>query len=142
MLTVPIEDEKPKAKRGIEVKYEIPKVQFVNPDEAQAAGFKSFNNVPTLCVDVPDGASTISAKLRNGEVITFAFVNYVPGAAPACVDIQAGQADEPQEVIAFTKGSTAFRSKAEAPVSLLTVVLGDGANAKPKLKNAVLGGAK
>lgn len=56
-------------------------------DDAEAAGYAQFNNVPTMCVDVPDGGFTISAKTSEGKRITFSFMPYKNGGPPGCVDI-------------------------------------------------------
>lgn len=56
-------------------------------DDAKAAGYAEFNRQPTLCVDIPDGGFTISAKTSEGKRITFAFMPYRNGGAPQCVDV-------------------------------------------------------
>jgi hypothetical protein len=57
-------------------------------EDAVAAGFAEFNHNPHLCVDLPNGGFTISAKTTDGRRITFAFQPYQTGGAPQCVDIQ------------------------------------------------------
>jgi hypothetical protein len=59
----------------------------VTPEDAEATGYATFNFNPTLCVDVPDGNFTISAKTSDGRRITFAFLAYERGGAPQAVDI-------------------------------------------------------
>lgn len=63
--------------------------QFPSITKVQAikAGFAGYNNCPHLCVDVPDGFFTISARLSNGRRITFAFMPYDEGERPMAVDI-------------------------------------------------------
>jgi len=60
----------------------------VVPADAVAAGYAEFNRNPHLCVDVPDGGFTITAKTTEGKRITFAFQPYKNGGPPQCVDIQ------------------------------------------------------
>jgi hypothetical protein len=60
----------------------------VIPADAVAAGYAEFNRNPTLCIDIPDGGFTLSAKTSEGKRITFAFQPYVTGGPPKCVDIQ------------------------------------------------------
>ena len=50
-------------------------------------GFAGFNNAPHLCVDVPDGFFTISARTPNGKKVTFAFCPVSEGIGHHCVDI-------------------------------------------------------
>ena len=59
----------------------------VTGDDAESAGYAKFNGVPTLCVDVPDGGFTISAKTSEGKRITFSFMPYRTAGPPGCVDI-------------------------------------------------------
>jgi hypothetical protein len=54
---------------------------------AEEEGYASFNKVPTLAVDVPDGTFTISATTSEGKRITFSFLPYKDGGAPQCVDV-------------------------------------------------------
>jgi hypothetical protein len=55
---------------------------------ALAAGFASFNDVPHLCVQLPDGRHTISVRTSDGRRITFAFLPMAAaGGAADCVDI-------------------------------------------------------
>ena len=60
----------------------------VVPADAVSAGYAEFNRNPHLCVDVPDGGFTITAKTSEGKRITFAFQPYKSGGAPQCVDVQ------------------------------------------------------
>ena len=60
---------------------------FVPRNEAERLGFSTYNSGPHLCVDVPDGFSTITCRMSNGEKVVFAFIPYRDGAVPNCVDI-------------------------------------------------------
>jgi len=42
--------------------------------DAVSAGFAGYNDVPHRCVDVPDGAFTITAKTSEGRRVTFCFM--------------------------------------------------------------------
>jgi hypothetical protein len=66
------------------------KTQELPADQAEAQGYNKFNSSQHLCVDVPDGSSTITCKLSDGSKVTFAFCSYADGkpAAPGCVDVQ------------------------------------------------------
>jgi hypothetical protein len=78
------------------------------------SGFASYNDCPHLCVDVPDGFFTISARLSDGRRITFAFAPYEKDSAAQCVDIHyhdsckfvhSGKRGIPiQDVILFDRG--------------------------------------
>lgn len=103
-------------------------------------GFENFNSYPHLCVDVPNGGFTISAKTEAGDRITFSFVPYRNGGPPRCVDVQTkfwgqdttpnGEEDLPvQNIIVFGPGSDRFRSDPDRPPTLATFVL---ANIKTK----------
>lgn len=110
--------------------------------EAEANGFAQFNNGPHLCVEVPDGPFTISAKTSEGKKITFAFCPYEEGGPAQCVDVQHhtsekvvmnGQHPCPvQQVICFTIGRDTFRAKVsdEKPTTLMTVILHDSDKSK------------
>jgi hypothetical protein len=50
-------------------------------------GFAKFNNGYHLCVDVPDGNFTISAKTSSGKRVTFAFAPYTKDGEAGCVDV-------------------------------------------------------
>lgn len=56
-------------------------------EQAQEAGFATFNNQPHLCIDIPDGSHTITVRTSEGKKVTFAFQSYTEGGAPQCVDI-------------------------------------------------------
>ena len=42
--------------------------------DAVSLGFAGFNDVPHKCVDVPDGAFTITTKTSEGRRVTFCFM--------------------------------------------------------------------
>ena len=42
--------------------------------DAVSLGFAGYNDVPHRCVDVPDGAFTITAKTSEGRRVTFCFM--------------------------------------------------------------------
>ena len=56
-------------------------------DKVEAEGYATFNGFEHLCVDVPDGGFTISAKTSEGKRITFSFLPYKSGGPAQCVDI-------------------------------------------------------
>ena len=111
---------------------------FREADEAEIAGYAKFNGGQHLCVDVPDGFSTISCKLSNGQRVTFSFVPYVDDGVPDCVDIHTPDAPTtktrdgrvmPQcRVIAFDSGRQLFHygmkfERGEGWPTLATVIL-------------------
>lgn len=57
-------------------------------DQVEKRGFAQFNGGPHLCVEVPDGTSTITCRTRDGRLITFSFVPYKTDGPPECVDIR------------------------------------------------------
>ena len=107
--------------------------QFESGVDARGADFAEFNeDVPHLCVEIPNGWSTISARLPNGECITFAFLPYAENGEPQCVDVKyhGGKQFEPsrpdwhqQNVILFAGGGTDHRTNDERPTTLTTVLL-------------------
>ena len=118
---------------------ESPKIrtQVVKPGTAREIGFGSFNFGDHLCVDVPDGHSTISVKLSDGRQITFAFVPYQEGGVPKCVDIRdlgdpigtalTGTEHYRQNVIGFSGARNAFVSVDEKrPCTLLSLLFKEG----------------
>lgn len=105
-----------------------------NLDQVEQAGFARFNDGQHVCVEVPNGKSTISCKLPDGQQITFAFVPYTADGCPQCVDVQVhgkdatvqnGSASLPvQDVIAFGVGHDTFRSEdGKRPTTLVTHLL-------------------
>jgi len=74
-----------------------PKVyNYPNPDSGKLTsershleekGFAKFNNGYHLCVDVPDGNFTITAKTSSGKRVTFAFAPYKKDGEAGCVDV-------------------------------------------------------
>lgn len=96
--------------------------------DAQAIGFPAFNAVPTLPIDIPDGAFTLSARTSEGRRITFYFGPDVTGGPARFVDIRyhdfaggrvANARGEPVPVFdMFTIGhgdARAYDSRSEAP---------------------------
>ena len=108
-------------------------------DDAVQAGFAQFNGWDHLCVNVPDGGFTITAKTSEGHKITFAFCPYKKGGPPQCVDVQREDSEEVimngddalpvQQVICFGRGKDKFRSELTTDetkaVTLTTVLLHD-----------------
>lgn len=109
--------------------------QLLTRDEAVAQGYAKFNNGPHLCVDIPNGGFTISARTSEGKLITFAFCPYADNGPPQCVDVQCQTPERTvmngdfvcpvQRVICFTTGRDTFRSTVndEKPTTLVTVIL-------------------
>ncbi|MDB5726058.1 MAG: hypothetical protein JWQ16_2812 [Novosphingobium sp.] len=56
--------------------------------DATSIGFATFNHVPTLPIDIPDGGFTVSAKTSEGRRVTFYFGPYQTGGSPRFIDIQ------------------------------------------------------
>jgi hypothetical protein len=57
-------------------------------EDAEDAGeYAVFNGGPHLCVDVPEGAFTISCRNAQGRKVTFAFVAEPSGKGHQCIDI-------------------------------------------------------
>jgi hypothetical protein len=106
----------------------------VKPGTAKQIGFARFNNGDHLCVDVPDGHSTISARLSDGRQVTFAFCPYEDGGVPKCVDIRdtgrplndtmkTNQDQYQQDVIGFAGARNAFVSVDEKkPCTLISLL--------------------
>ena len=107
--------------------------QFASGSAAEAASFKQFNAGETLGVEIPNGHSTISARLPSGECVTFSFVPYEEGEAPQCVDIKYHGGEQfsklrsnwhKQNVIIFAGGGTDHRTEdAKHPATLTTLLL-------------------
>ena len=110
-------------------------MQIIPADQAEENGFAKFNGGPHLCVEVPNGHFTISAKLSDGRQITFAFSPYEENGVAKCVDVHdkggkkiehQGQTREEQQVICFSGGGPdPFRTKEDSdkPVTLTTILL-------------------
>jgi hypothetical protein len=60
---------------------------FATEEEAQAAGYATFNHCTHYAIDVPDGISTVTLKTSEGKRLTIALLPYNHGAAPQCADI-------------------------------------------------------
>ena len=103
----------------------------VIPADAVAAGYAEFNRNPTLCIDIPDGGFTLSAKTSEGKRITFAFQPYRNGGPPQCVDIQYHDGEQGVtrngdpwpvfNVIGF--GKQEFDTRKTAPVGIACVLM-------------------
>src|SRR3954468_10416567 len=100
----------------------IDQLPAMTSTDAEAAGFAPFNRCPTLCVDVPDGGFTISAKTSQGKRVTFYFGPYATGGAPQFIDVQYHDDPAPKwdnngtpiptfDVLAFTRGTTGYDSR-------------------------------
>ena len=99
------------------------KTNIVSETEAAAAGFATFNRCQHLCVDIPDGMSTITCRTSQGRLVTFCFVPYENDGPPQCVDIHEKTGPKidlddsechVQRIIAFGKGRNVFRSNFNA----------------------------
>ena len=113
------------------------KTQIMKAEEAKEAGWLKYNDGPHLCVDVPDGRSTIVAKLSNGRQILFSFLPYEKNGIPRCIDIEDHGGEEfpnfpnegvtcyRQHLIAFSgAGPDAFRSdETDRPVTKVALLL-------------------
>ena len=53
---------------------DITDLPVMTRDDAIAAGFAGYNDVPHKPIDVPDGAFTITAKTSEGRRVTFCFL--------------------------------------------------------------------
>lgn len=112
-------------------------MKTLTPEEAVAAGFAEFNGCPHLCIDVPDGGFTISARTSDGKRVTFCFVPYRDDAPAGCVDVQYHDAPVPKvpngryqlpvmHSVGFAVGSDTWDTrKHDRPTTLLTVLLDD-----------------
>jgi hypothetical protein len=104
-------------------------------DAVEAAGYAHFNRVPHLCVDVPDGGFTITAKTSEGKRVTFSFMPYKIGGPPQTVDvvyhdagtIWPGATAPTFEVAVLGKGPTLYASRAAGAQrpTLVAVLLED-----------------
>ncbi len=124
----------------IEPPKESPKIrsQRLSSANAESGGYALWNDCDHLCVDVPDGVSTISCRLSNGRTMTFGFVPYELNGVPQCVDIRdlgdplndkmrTGSDQYRQNLIGFSGGGTAFRtSKLEKLTTLVTLLFKTG----------------
>ena len=112
--------------------------QTLSPKNAESGNYALWNDCDHLCVDVPDGVSTISCKLSDGRQITFGFTPYELNGIPKCVDIRdlgdplndkmkTGSDQYRQNLIGFSGGGTAFRtSKLEKLTTLVTLLFKTG----------------
>lgn len=67
---------------------DITDLPVMTRDDAIAAGFAGYNDVPHKPIDVPDGAFTITAKTSEGRRVTFCFLEKTYGGPPRFIDIQ------------------------------------------------------
>lgn len=67
---------------------DIRQLPVMTAADAKSIGFGTFNDVPTLPVDIPDHDFTISARTSDGRRLTIYFGVYGPGRPPEFVDIQ------------------------------------------------------
>jgi hypothetical protein len=109
------------------------------PEDPPPSSFARFNKCPHLCVEVPDGLSTISVRTSNGHMLTFAFCPYEDGNPPRCVDIVShangttaknGDRDVPTFPVAVRSGVTGgvlFSGSATAtiPPTCVTIQIPD-----------------
>lgn len=96
---------------------------IITRDAAEAAGFAPFNNGPHMCVEVPDGVFTITARTSSGKKVTIAFMPYRDGGDAGCIDIYQHDVER-QRPILFTKGSDVFHWKrSDAVVATTTLAL-------------------
>lgn len=108
----------------------------------EGAGFAQFNRCDTLCVDVPNGGFTISAKTSQGKRVTFYFGPYKTSGPPQCVDIayhdsglfqmNGGSKVPLFDTICMNVGGTPFdsraseqRGRAANPVSVACILIED-----------------
>jgi len=101
--------------------------------DARGADFAEFNeDVPHVCVEIPNGWSTISARLPSGQCVTFAFVPYEENGEPQCVDVKyhGGEQFEPsrpdwhrQSVIVFAGGGTDYHTDTSNQIATFTTVM-------------------
>lgn len=99
--------------------------------QAQADGFATYNNCPHLCLDIPDGMTTITCKLSNGQQVTLSFLPYAEEPQPKCMDVVVHKTPTTpdgvpkQRVMALGQGPTNFVSRYddEQPTTVTTVLI-------------------
>jgi hypothetical protein len=62
-------------------------IKIMQADQVERNGYAMFNGNDHLCVDVPDGNFTITARTSEGKRVTFAFLCYENDKPPKCVDV-------------------------------------------------------
>jgi hypothetical protein len=116
------------------------RTSWVHEADEIPEGYARFNDGYHLCVDVPDGSSTISVRTSEGKQITFAFMPYSKDGAPQCVDIQHHHDGDHtmngdtrcshQDVRVFTPGGHVYSYSPSKPdgkqPATLTTVIFDG----------------
>ncbi|KHL24096.1 hypothetical protein PK98_15765 [Croceibacterium mercuriale] len=60
----------------------------LTPTQAEAAGFRTFNECPHLAISIPNGGCTITTRDHAGRAVTFHFGVYREGGPPTFLDIQ------------------------------------------------------
>lgn len=112
-------------------------MEILPANQAPLFDFAKFNGGPHLCVEVPDGHFTITARTSEGKKITFAFCPYQDNGPPQCVDVQHHTSPKSvlngsivcpvQKIICFTPGHNTFASNLNdtIPTTLVTVILKD-----------------
>ena len=112
-------------------------MDYVSAAEARDAGFPTFNDAQTLCIDVPDGMRTISCRTSAGEQVTFCFIPYDNKGPADCIDIYHHTSTTPavgkwindgataMNVRCFSGGGTAYPVGDDPkPVTLMCLILG------------------
>jgi hypothetical protein len=62
--------------------------ELLSVNDAKKKGFATYNGCQHLCLEIPDGMTTISARTSEGKKITFSFLPYKTDGPPQCVDIE------------------------------------------------------
>jgi hypothetical protein len=96
------------------------KTKTLSMEEAKAEGFADFNDNPHLCVELPDGQTTISVRTSEGKRLTIAFLPYIHGKAAQCADVCYhdsgmttpfnGKDNTVQDMVLFGRGKEVFRT--------------------------------
>lgn len=60
----------------------------LTPAQAEAAGFRTFNECPHIAINIPDGGCTITTRDHAGKAVTFHFGVYREGGPPTFIDAQ------------------------------------------------------
>jgi len=106
------------------------------PEDAEELGFARFNRGPHLCVDIPDGTTTISCRTSDGQLITFSFLggdDLHGKCAPTAVDIlhhtsgrfmNNGERKIPvQSVVVWTNGQALSNHSADSTIGCTNVTV-------------------
>lgn len=104
-------------------------------EDAENHGFAAYNRCDHLCVDLPNGSSTITVRTSDGKLLTLGFNPYEENGVPQSVDIKYhnsgatfknGKEDVPTMVAFGTScGSRIFGTtlKDEKPCTCVVVLL-------------------